>query len=59
MLIVDFYSKRHVGALGKYIGIANGKVYDNDEATGGIYDLKEYVAHEWGGVYRVRIVATI
>ena len=59
MLIVDFYSKRHSGALGKYVGVANGKVYDNDEATGGIYDLKEYAAHEWDGVYRVRIVATI
>ena len=56
MLIVDFFSKRHSGALGKYIGVANGKVYDNDEATGGVYDPKEYVALEWDGVYRVRIV---
>ena len=56
MLIVDLYSKRHSGALGKYIGVANGKVYDNDEATGGIYDLREYVQHEWDGVCRVRIV---
>lgn len=59
MLIVVFFSKRHLGAPGKYVGVANGKVYDNDEVTGGIYDLKEYAAHEWAGVSRIRIVAPL
>ena len=50
LLIVDYFSKRHSKARGHVVGVANGKVYDNDEATGGIFDLHAY------GVYAARII---
>ena len=56
MLIVDYFSKRHSKARGHVVGAANGKVYDNDEATGGIFDLHAFASHEWDGIYAVRIV---
>ena len=56
MLIVDYYSKRSSGAIGHVVGVADGKVFDNDAATGGIFDLHAYAAREWDGVYMARIV---
>ena len=56
MLIVDYFSKRHSKARGHVVGVANGKVYDNDETTGGIFDLHAYAEREWDGVYAARIV---
>ena len=56
MLIVDYHCKRNSKAIGHVVGVANGKVYDNDEATGGIFDLHAYAAREWDGVYMARII---
>ena len=56
MLIVDYFSKRHSKARGHVVGVAGGKVYDNDEATGGIFDLHAYAAREWNGIYAARII---
>ena len=56
LLIVDYFSKRHSKARGHVVGVANGKVYGNDEATGGIFDLHAYAAREWDGIYAARIV---
>ena len=56
MLIVDYFSKRHSKARGHVVGVADGKVYDNDKATGGIFDLHAYASREWDGIYAARIV---
>jgi len=56
MLLVDYHSKRNSKVTGHVVGVFKGKVYDNDEKTGGIFDLKAYVEREWGGIYMARIV---
>ena len=53
MLIVDYISKRSKGR-GHVVGVANGKVYDNDENNGGVFDLKAYAEREWDSVIEAR-----
>jgi hypothetical protein len=56
MLLVDYHRKRHSKVTGHVVGVSNGKVYDNDEETGGVFDLKAYAEREWEGVHMARIV---